>query len=105
VQAISAECNFVGTKVPSSDTRLLQVAAALESLVGVSKQQVEVRGNERSGSGWAGITGEIAQKRALVGKAALSSTGGWSDQIIASAQQFEESENRGVGGLRGEPLE
>jgi len=27
-----AECNFVGTKVPSSDTRLLQVAAALESL-------------------------------------------------------------------------
>jgi len=51
-----------------------------------------------------GITGEIAQNGRF-GQAALSRpVGGWSDQIIASAQQFEESGKRGVGGLRGEPL-
>lgn len=104
VQAISAECNFVGTKVPSSDTRLLQVAAALESLsehpIGEAivqfarQQQVEWQEamNVQALAGL-GITGEIAQKRALVGKAAFiqDQVGGWSDQIIASAQQFEES--------------
>jgi len=57
------------------------------------------RGNERSGSGWAG---DYRRNRSKTGacKAVLSKTvGGWSDQIIASAQQFEESGKR-VGGLR-----
>ena len=118
VQAISAERNSVGTKVPSSDTRLLQVAAALESLsehpIGEAivqfarQQQVEwLEAMNVQALAGQGITGEIAQKRALVGKAAFiqDQVGGWSDQIIASAQQLEESGKTVVWvACEGEPL-
>ena len=118
VQAISAERNSLGTKVPSSDTRLLQVAAALESLsehpIGEAivqfarQQQVEwLEAMNVQALAGQGITGEIAQKRALVGKAAFiqDQVGGWSDQIIASAQQLEESGKTVVWvACEGEPL-
>jgi len=118
VQAISAERNSLGTKVPSSNTRLLQVAAALESLsehpIGEAivqfarQQQVEwLEAMNVQALAGQGITGEIAQKRALVGKAAFiqDQVSGWSDQIIASAQQLEESGKTVVWvACEGEPL-
>ncbi len=99
VQAISTERNG-----ETSNTRLLQVAAALESLsehpIGEAivqyalSQQVEWQKaiNVQAISGQ-GITGEIAQKRAFVGKAAFiqNKVGGPSEQIVASAQQLEAS--------------
>jgi Zn2+/Cd2+-exporting ATPase len=118
VQAISAEHNFIETKEGDSNTRLLQVAAALESksehplgeaiVQFALSQHVEWQEakNVQAVSGQ-GITGEIAQKRALVGKAAFiqDKVGGWSEQIVVSAQQLEESGKTVVWvAYEGEPL-
>jgi Zn2+/Cd2+-exporting ATPase len=97
VQAIS-------TNRETTNTPLLQVAAALESLsehpIGEAivqyahLQQVEWQEaiNVQAISGQ-GITGEIAQKQAFVGKAAFiqEQVGGWSKEIVTSAQQLEAS--------------
>ena len=113
VQTISAR-----NSVASSGNRLLQVAAALESLsehpigeaiVQFARQQ-QVKWQEATNVqalAGEGITGEIAQKRAFVGKAAFiqNQVGGWSEQIIASAQQLEESGKTVVWvAYAGEPL-
>ncbi|OWY67787.1 heavy metal translocating P-type ATPase [cyanobacterium TDX16] len=88
--------------MPRAKTQLLQVAAALESLsehpIGESifqfarQQQVEWKKatNVQAHTGQ-GITGEIAQQLALVGNAAFvrERVNGWSDWLIASAQQLE----------------
>ena len=88
----------------SSETQLLQVAAALESFsehpIGeaivqfVRQQQIEWQEatNVQALAGQ-GITGEIAQQHALVGKAAFiqAQVSGWSDWLIATAQQLEAS--------------
>lgn len=97
VQAIS-------TTGETANIQLLQVAAALESLsehpIGEAiaqyalSQQVKWQEaiNVQAISG-KGITGEIAQKQAFVGKAAFirEQVGGWSEQIATSAQQLEAS--------------
>lgn len=97
VQAISAEKT-------ASNTRLLQVAAALESksehplgeaiVQFALSQHVEWQEaiNVQAVAGQ-GITGEVAQKRAFVGKAAFiqDKISGWSEQIVASVQQLEAS--------------
>lgn len=104
VQVISAERNSVETKGGDYNTRLLQVAAALESksehplgeaiVQFALAQHVEWQEakNVQALAGQ-GITGEIAQKRAFVGKAAFiqDKVGGWSEQIVGLAQQLEES--------------
>jgi len=103
VQAISAEGN-VETEGLTSTTRLLQVAAALESksehplgeaiVQFALSQHIEWQEaiNVQAVAGQ-GIIGDIAQKRAFVGKAAFiqDQVGGWSDRIVASAQQLETS--------------
>ena len=85
-----------------SETQLLQVATALESLsehpIGeaivkfAQQQQIEWRQatNVQSHTGQ-GITGELDQQRAIVGKAtfAQAHSGGWSENVIASAQRLE----------------
>lgn len=87
-----------------AETRLLQVAAALESLsehpIGeaivkfAQKQSIELQPatNVQSHPGQ-GITGELDRHLAIVGKAAfvLEQTSGWSSALIASAQQLEET--------------
>lgn len=117
VQVISAERN-VKTKGGDYKTRLLQVAAALESksehplgeaiVQFALAQHVEWQEakNVQALAGQ-GITGEIAQKRALVGKAAFiqDKVGGWSEQIVGSAQQLEQSGKTVVWvAYEGEPL-
>ncbi len=116
VQVISAERNSVATQ--EGDSRLLQVAAALESksehplgeaiVQFALSQHVEWQEakNVQALAGQ-GITGEIAQKRALVGKAAFiqDKVDGWSEQIVVSAQQLEESGKTVVWvAYEGEPL-
>lgn len=118
VQAISAERNSVETKGGDSNTRLLQVAAALESksehplgeaIVQFALSQHvkwQEAKNVQAVSGQ-GITGEIAQKRAFVGKAAFirDKVSGWSEQIVGLAQQLEESGKTVVWvAYEGEPL-
>jgi len=52
-----------------------------------------------------GITGEIAQKRALVGKAAfIKQLAVGQIRSLHRHNSSKNQENRGVGGLRGEPL-
>jgi Zn2+/Cd2+-exporting ATPase len=104
--------------MPKAKTQLLQVAAALESLsehpIGESifqfarQQQVEWKKatNVQAHAGQ-GITGEIAQKLALVGNAAFvrERVNGWSDWLIASAQQLEDAGKTVVWvAYAGEPL-
>ena len=86
------------------ETPLLQVAAALESLsehpIGnaivrfAQKQQLEWPAvtNVQSYPGQ-GVTGRVGQELAIVGKAAFvwAAVGGWSEAIIASAQQLEKT--------------
>lgn len=118
VQVISAERNSVETKGGDYNTRLLQVAAALESksehplgeaiVQFALAQHVEWQEakNVQALAGQ-GITGEIAQKRAFVGKAAFiqDKVGGWSEQIVGLAQQLEESGKTVVWvAYEGEPL-
>ena len=83
---------------------LLQIAAALESLsehpIGnaivrfAQKQQLEWPAvtNVQSYPGQ-GVTGMVGQELAIVGKAAFvwAAVGGWSEVLIASAQQLEET--------------
>ncbi len=90
--------------VAQTETQLLEVAAALESLsehpIGeavvkfAQKQHIEWRQavNVQAHTGQ-GITGEIDQQLAIVGKAAFVKeyVSGWSDALIASAQQLEET--------------
>lgn len=84
--------------------QLLQVAAALESLsehpigeaivqYALSQQVKWQEATNVQALAGQGITGEIAQKRALVGKAAFiqEQVGGWSEEIVTSAQQLEAS--------------
>jgi Cd2+/Zn2+-exporting ATPase len=87
-----------------SKTQLLQVAAALESLsehpIGeavvrfAQKQQIDWKRatNVQAHTGW-GITGEIDQQLAIVGKAAFvrEHASGWSDALTAFVQQLEAS--------------
>lgn len=88
--------------VAQAETQLLQIAAALESLsehpIGeavvkfAQKQQIEWQQatNVQAHTGQ-GITGEIAQQLAIVGKSAFvkEHVSGWSDALIADAQQLE----------------
>ena len=90
--------------VDQAETQLLQVAAALESLsehpIGeavvrfAQKQQVEWQPatNVQADTGQ-GITGEINQQLAIVGKAAFveKHASGWSEALVASVQQLEEA--------------
>ncbi len=90
--------------VAPAETQLLEVAAALESLsehpIGeavvkfAQKQQIEWRQatNVQAHTG-RGITGEIDQQLAIVGKAAFVQeyVSSWSDALMASAQQLEET--------------
>lgn len=90
--------------VSQTERQLLQVAAALESLsehpIGeavvkfAQKQQIERQQatNVQAHTGQ-GITGEIDQQLAIVGKAAFvkERVSGWSDALIAAAQQLEET--------------
>ncbi len=90
--------------VAQAETQLLQVAAALESLsehpIGeavvrfAQKQHVEWQSatNVQADAGQ-GITGEIDQQLAIVGKAAFveKHVSGWSEALIASVQQLEEA--------------
>ena len=86
------------------ETPLLQIAAALESLsehpIGnaivrfAQKQQLECPPvtNVQSYPGQ-GVTGMVGQELAIVGKAAFvwAAVGGWSEVLISSAQQLEET--------------
>jgi len=90
--------------VAQAETQLLQVAAALESLsehpIGeavvrfAQKQRVEWQPatNVQAHTGQ-GITGEIDQQLAIVGKAAFvkEHISGWSETLVASVQQLEEA--------------
>ncbi len=90
--------------VGQTKTQLLQVATALESLsehpIGeaivrfAQNQQIEWRQatNVQAHTGQ-GITGELDQQWAIVGKAAFvqKQISGWSDTLIASAHQLEET--------------
>ena len=90
--------------VAQAETQLLQVAAALESLsehpIGeavvrfAQKQHVEWQPatNVQAHTGQ-GITGEIDQQLAIVGKAAFvkEHISGWSETLVASVQQLEEA--------------
>ena len=90
--------------VDQAETQLLQVAAALESLsehpIGeavvrfAQKQHVEWQPatNVQAHTGQ-GITGEIDQQLAIVGKAAFvkEHISGWSETLVASVQQLEEA--------------
>ena len=90
--------------VDQAETQLLQVAAALESLsehpIGeavvrfVQKQRVEWQPatNVQAHTGQ-GITGEIDQQLAIVGKAAFveKHASGCSEALVASVQQLEEA--------------
>ncbi|MCY7275985.1 MAG: heavy metal translocating P-type ATPase [Phormidesmis sp. CAN_BIN44] len=90
--------------VAQAETQLLKVAAALESLsehpIGeavvrfAQKQQVEWQPatNVQAHTGQ-GITGEIDQQLAIVGKAAFvkEHASGWSEALVASVQQLEEA--------------
>lgn len=90
--------------VAQAETQLLQVAAALESLsehpLGeaivkfAQKQQIDWKQatNVQAQTGQ-GITGEIDQQLAIVGKAAFvqKHTSGWSDTLIAFVQQLEKT--------------
>jgi Zn2+/Cd2+-exporting ATPase len=92
--------------VDQDRTQLLKVAAALESLsehpIGeavvsfAQKQQIdwERATNVQAHPGW-GITGEIDQQLAIVGKAAFvrEHAIGWSDALTAFVQQLEASGN------------
>lgn len=86
------------------ETPLLQIAAALESLsehpIGnaivrfAQEQQLECPPvtNVQSYPGQ-GVTGMVGQELAIVGKAAFvwAAVGGWSEVLISSAQQLEET--------------
>ena len=90
--------------IAEAKTQLLQVATALESLsehpIGeaivrfAQTQQIEWRQatNVQAHTGQ-GITGELDQQLAIVGKAAFvqKQISGWSDTLIASAHQLEEA--------------
>lgn len=90
--------------VDSVETPLLQIAAALESLsehpIGnaivrfAQEQQLECPPvtNVQSYPGQ-GVTGMVGQELAIVGKAAFvwAAVGGWSEVLISSAQQLEET--------------
>ena len=90
--------------VAQAETQLLQVAAALESLsehpIGeavvrfAQKQRVEWQPatNVQAHTGQ-GITGEIDQQLAIVGKAAFvkEHISGWSETLVASVHQLEEA--------------
>lgn len=90
--------------VAQAETQLLQVAVALESLsehpIGeavvrfAQKQRVEWQPatNVQAHTGQ-GITGEIDQQLAIVGKAAFvkEHISGWSETLVASVQQLEEA--------------
>ena len=90
--------------VSQTETQLLQVAAALESLSEHPIGEAVVRFAQKRQIEWQtatnvqahtseGITGEIDQQLAMVGKAAFvwKRVSGWSDVLIALAQQLEES--------------
>ncbi len=90
--------------VDQDKTQLLKVAAALESLsehpIGeavvrfAQKQQIDWQRatNVQAHTGW-GITGEIDQQLAIVGKAAFvrEQSIGWSDALTTFVQQLESS--------------
>lgn len=90
--------------VSQTETQLLQVAAALESLSEHPIGEAVVRFAQKRQIEWLpatnvqahtsqGITGEIDQQLAMVGKAAFvwKRVSGWSDVLIAVAQQLEEA--------------